>query len=121
MTNKIKGFLIDPEKRTIRKCTFDNSSIENIYKIIRAQCFDIATVSYNPRVTIFVDDNGFAFKNRDAFKHPGYPQWLCGYGLVTGTDEHGETVDAPCSLMELQSLVEFGENMGRNPTWVLDK
>ena len=121
MSNLIKGFLIDPAKRKIRPVTFDNSSLDNIYKLIRAQCFDIATVSYDPRVTIFVDDNGVFFKNKFVFKHSGYAQPLCGYGLVTGTDESGETVDAPCTLDGLYEDVRFGVNQREDAAWILDK
>ena len=117
--NLVHGYLIDPHRKTIKKVSFDNDDYQNIYPLIRAQCFDIARVAKD--VIIFVDDNGWQFKNKYAFKHMGYPQWLCGYGLVMGEDTHGEIIDAPCTLEQLRMMVTFGENIGRKTSWELDK
>jgi hypothetical protein len=42
------------------------------------------------------------------FKFEGYPDFLCGNGLVMGFDnETGESVDTTLTIDEVKSMVEF--------------
>ena len=107
MEAMIHGFLIDPKRRTIKSVKFEDTPTD-IYRLIDADCFDIART--DPTTIIFVDDNGLYTKNLFGFLHKGYHSPLCGKALVCGTNGGGETVDATTTMKYLMENVQFFVN-----------
>lgn len=52
---------------------------------------------------LFLDDEGLFVEGQTFFILEGYPQPLAGKALVMGTDEEGESMDAPVSLALLKT------------------
>jgi len=103
-----KGYLIDPEAKTIIHINYDLSTgIDGIYKLIGADPFTI--VQIEKRDAIFVDDEGLLKNPRYFFQYRGYHQPLAGKGLVLGTNEEGDTVSAKIKYEDLKSRVSFLE------------
>jgi len=104
---QLRGYLIDPETKTITEVTH-NGDYKEIYRFIGADCFDCVRIDY--RNGVFIDDEGLLNGQRYFFKLRGYPQPLAGKGLILGNDEEGETVSSSLTMDEVKFLVtEFTE------------
>ena len=99
----MKGYLIDPEKRTVEAVEVGDT-IQDIYDHIQADTFDCVRMPNDD--TIFIDDEGL-FRKHDYFTLVGYQSPLAGRGLVLGTDHEGNSVDPVQTLEELARQVMF--------------
>lgn len=112
MVKIVKGILIDPFACTVTEVEHDASGIDGIYKLISHEsmpvdCFTCAYGRLAPGDAVFVDDEGL-FKGADRFfLYPGNSQPLAGKGLVLGSDNEGETVDAKTTLAFVKANVRF--------------
>lgn len=98
-----KGFLIDPENRTITQVEY-NGDYKQIYKFIKCETFTV--VRLDEKNTIFVDDEGLLHDPRYFFKLKGYDQPLANRGLILGVDHEGESVSSTYELVDAKNLVE---------------
>jgi len=101
----MKAFLIDPEFLTITEVDCD-SSIQDIYRYIDADCFDCIRLN-DENDTIYVDDNGLYTKHH-FWRYGDYSNPIAGKGLVLGADYEGEsTAPAVVTLESLKDTVVF--------------
>lgn len=106
MEKKLRGFLIDPEAKTIKQVVH-NGDYKQIYEFTGCDCFTV--VQIDDVNCVYVDDNSLLDSPRYFFVLKGYPQPLAGKGLVLGVDREGETIGSNFELEELQPLVSFTE------------
>lgn len=105
----MKALLIDPAFRTITKVDY-TGDFRQIYELIDADNFDVVSVAGpdDKEVSVFVDGEGLLNNNPHGwFTIEGYAQPLRGRGLVLGTDEYGESVDAPIDTLDAARMVQF--------------
>jgi hypothetical protein len=101
-----KGILINTTKRTIE--FVDVKDWKDIYNHIECQTF--TCVDVDGLNTVYIDDEGLLTLTPQStfFQIEGYPQPLCGNGLILGIDhEEGESVDTTLSLQYVKSKVKF--------------
>jgi hypothetical protein len=108
MTRKpkqLRGFLINPWQRRITEVQVDHD-IQAWHKLVHCDCLDVCHIARcaGKSIDIWLDDNGY-LKNPCAprFAVSGYPEPLCGYGLVLASTPHdGNTVSVPkCLSLEM--------------------
>ena len=100
----MKAFLIDPEEQTIIEVEHDDT-LQNIYKHIDADCFDMLRIN-NKNDVILVDDEGL-YRKDHYFRYKGAENPLAGKGLVLGTNHQGESTAPTITLEQLQDNVTF--------------
>lgn len=102
----MKAFLIDPTEQSIKEVDC-GKSIDDIYKLIDADCF--TSVRIDRKNYVYVDDNGLICTppKEDFFTLSNYPQPLAGKGLVLGCDFDGETIGATVTMEYLLLNVRF--------------
>lgn len=107
-----KGILIDVHNRTITEVEVtkdqEGSQLQSMYKHIK--CGIVECVSFNEKNDVWVDEEGLLTLTQFSmfFKIEGYPEFLCGNGLIMGfDDETGESVDTTLTIDEVKSMVEF--------------
>ena len=102
----MRAFLIDPFRQTVEQIEY-SGDFRQIYKLIDAECFDVARLNAKGD-GIFVDDEGLYAEDQRFFQHRLYPNPLAGKGLVIGCDmNNGESADASMTLRELVDDVEW--------------
>jgi len=99
----MRAILIDPFTQTIEEVDY-SGDYKDIYGLIQCELF--STV-YCLEDTLFVDDEGLYVKDQRYFKVAGYPQPLAGRGLLLGTNEEGDSVDATAKLSVLEKVIEW--------------
>jgi len=109
----MKAILIDPVAQTVTEVEHDESrSLESIYELIKADCFDVVTIN-DQRDGIYVDDEGLFEENLYIFEYDAperlmQPLQLAGRGLILGCDdEGGRTIEATITVEEVLSRVRF--------------
>lgn len=100
---KHRGFLINPENRTISQVEY-NGDYKQIYEFIKAELFTVVRIDEDN--TVFVDDEGLLNDPRYFFKLRGYHQPLAGRGLILGVDKEGESIGSTLELSDVENLVE---------------
>ncbi len=86
---RMKAFLIDPQKEAITEVDYDGT-LQHMYELIDCDC--VCTCRINQAGdTIFLDDNGLYNKDH-FFRYDTYPNPLAGKGLVLGTNYAGESI-----------------------------
>jgi hypothetical protein len=102
----MKAILIDVENREVKMVEVEKG-IHAIYEKINCDCFTV--VSLENEDAIFIDDEGLLKLSETSkfFFIEGYHQPLAGNGLILGTDEEGESVDAKSSLEDIKNRVRF--------------
>lgn len=99
----MRAILIDPFTQTIEEVEY-SGDYKDIYALIQCELF--STV-YCLEDTLFVDDEGLYVKDQRYFKVAGYPQPLAGRGLLLGTNEEGDSVDAKAKLSVIEKVIEW--------------
>ena len=99
----MRAILIDPFTQTIEEVDY-SGDYKDIYTLIQCELF--STV-YCLEDTLFVDDEGLYVKDQRYFKVAGYPQPLAGRGLLLGTNEEGDSVDATAKLSVIEKIIEW--------------
>jgi hypothetical protein len=102
----IKAVLIDPYKEEITDITYDGN-YKSIYPLIHCDTF--AVVRLEDGDDVFVDDEGLLKLTRATkfFRVPTSPQPLAGYGLIVGSHENGDTVDATHDAAYYRRKIQF--------------
>lgn len=101
----IKAILIDPFEMIVSE-VFYGGDLENIYELIEAKPFTVASFGADGD-GIFVDDEGLFRQGQRFFKFDGYPQPLAGKGLILGSDESGESISPAITLEAVQTSVRW--------------
>ena len=102
-----KGILIDVQNREIKEVEIEDG-IQSIYEQIKCDTFDY--VQIHEENDVYVDDNGLLNLTDKSmfFSYKGYPQPLCGNGLILGIDhETGESIDTTLTIDEVKKSVTF--------------
>lgn len=105
----MKAILIDTPNHQVTEVEY-SGDYKQIYQHIRAQMFEVVIpdVVNDIEVTVYVDEEGLINDNpHGAFAIAGINQPLVGYGLVLGTDDVGETVEAPVDVDWVKARVAF--------------
>jgi hypothetical protein len=100
------GILIDVQNRTIE--FVEVKDWKDIYNHVKCETFEC--VSIDEQNDVYVDEEGLLTLTPKSmfFMYKGYPQPLCGNGLILGIDhENGESVDTTLSLEEVKKNVRF--------------
>jgi hypothetical protein len=114
----IKGILIKPYSMQVERVSMPDTNIEHIYHLLttewrKVDTFDTIRVGMvdSVYVTLFVDGESLIQETpppeNHFFKMRGYPDFLCGNGLLLGTDRAGETVDVPVHIMDVWQVTTF--------------
>ena len=104
----MKAYLINPIKEEISVVDY-NGDFHQILKFIDAELFD-AVYPFKNADTIYVDDMGLMKPINHFFEvkcDNGNSQDLFGLGLVLGSNEEGESIDAQTTLKELKKRITF--------------
>ena len=104
----MKAYLINPIKEEISVVDY-NGDFHQILKFIDAEIFD-AVYPFKNADTIYVDDMGLMKPINHYFQvkcDNGNSQDLFGLGLVLGSNEKGESIDAKTTLKELKKKITF--------------
>ena len=104
----MKAYLINPIKEEISVVDY-NGDFHQILKFIDAEIFD-AVYPFKNADTIYVDDMGLMKPINHYFEvkcDNGNSQDLFGLGLVLGSNEKGESIDAQTTLKELKKKITF--------------
>lgn len=101
----MKGYLIDPFKRTIEEVEH-NGSLDSIYELIDARCFALAAFDGKGN-SAYVDDEGLFRDGQEFFLMKNYPQPLAGKGLILGCNDEGDSVSPTVSIDEVRAQVKF--------------
>lgn len=111
---KITGYHIDPTAQTITQVEVEAENLQDIYRVIKADCFDSLRLPNETRDMVFIDDEGLlngAMQTHGAFVVAGneqrWPVPLAGHALVLGCDPMGNSISAQTPLDELQQMIEF--------------
>ncbi|BBF92662.1 DUF3846 domain-containing protein [Blastochloris tepida] len=102
----MRAYLIDPKTFTISEVEHDGS-VEDIYRLIKADRFDAARFN-DTGDAVFIDDDGLGKGPRwDFFQISGFPHPLAGRGLVLGCDENGDSTTPTVTREWLLEHVAF--------------
>src|SRR5512143_3417531 len=105
----MKAILIDPFDETVTEVEH-NGDYRQIYTLLshpehKVDCFTVVQIHQGD--AIFVDDEGLLKNPKRFFVWKGYPQPLAGKGLILGTDDEGNSVDAVATVDEVKKRVSF--------------
>ena len=107
----MNAFKIDVINRVITEVEYTKSEeicphLSTPHK--EARLFTVVTIN-EERDGIFVDDEGLYTHDEEnyCFKFEGYPQPLCGNGLILGDDGHGDSCTPAITLAELKEKITF--------------
>ena len=102
----MKGILIDVENEQI-KFVEVGKDIDAIYEQINCDCFTVINIENDD--VIYVDDEGLFKLNEDSkfFYLEGSHQPIVGNGLILGTDDEGDSVDAKSKLEDIKDRITF--------------
>ena len=107
-----KGILIDVHNRTITEVEVtkdtNGSELQSMYNHIK--CEMVECVSFNEKNDVWVNEEGLLNLTPFSifFKIEGYPDFLCGNGLILGyDDETGDSSDTTLTIDDVKSKVTF--------------
>lgn len=103
----MKAILIDVVNHQISLVDVSNN-IKDIYKHLNCDMFECVDIDHQN--TIYVDEEGLLKLDERSkfFRYKGYPQPICGNGLVLGINHHtGDSIDCSLSVEDIKSKVEF--------------
>lgn len=100
-----KGILINVKDETITEVQVGD--FRHIQKLVDCDLFEIVGLGGNQ--DLYVDEEGLLFLNGQSkfFTIEGYPQPLCGNGLVLGSNRNGESVNTKFTVEEIKSKVKY--------------
>lgn len=109
----MKAILIDPFEKTVTEVDH-NGNYRQIYTLLshpehRVDCFTVVQIENDD--AIFVDDEGLLKDPKHFFVWRGYPQPLAGKGLILGTNDEGDSVDAVISVEDVKKRVSFRSDL----------
>lgn len=105
----MRAILIDPEHGEVKEFDFDYTDYKDICAAVGCDLMAVAFSLPNGDAC-FVDDEGLIngrWTDSFTFNHPRWGAWqpFNGRGLILGTGEDGESIDAVSPLEEIRSRV----------------
>ena len=97
------GYKIDVTLKTVEPITIN--SWKDIAPALNCDLFDLVNISETDG--IFVDDEGFLKPQVGYFVFEGYPGVLAGHGIVSGTDEAGESIAPTLTIEQVRAKIIF--------------
>ena len=106
MKKTIKGVLIDAHNRKVRAVEVEQYHFKAMYDLIKCDCFcAYSEISDLPKgQTLWIDDEALLKSPIVAAFEIGM-HFVCGNGLLLGTNEMGESTDAVSTVEEIEALV----------------
>jgi hypothetical protein len=101
----MKAYKIDVKNREVKQIEIGEHYTE-ISKEIGCDIFSAPHIMKD-NDTLYCDDEGLLKPVDGFFLLESYPQPIAGNGLILGTDDEGESVDAKIDLETLKSRVKF--------------
>lgn len=100
-----KGILINVKDETITEVQVGD--FRHIQKLVDCDLFDV--VGLGKQQDVYVDDEGLLKLTPESkfFVIEGYPQPLCGNGLVLGHDMEGNSVNTKFTVDQIKEKVRF--------------
>ena len=116
-----KFVLINPFLNTCIDYNLKYENYKSYYKVLDCSTFDIVRIAEG--TDLMIDDEGLYSKGESqryfGYRLPdGTANIYAGYGLITGSNEYGETTDAPFTADEIRENIifnptgEFGSDKG---------
>ena len=105
----IKVIRIDSAERRIHEVEIESDNTEHICEQVGCRLFDIVRLENGD--AIFIDDEGLltATDQNAWFAIDEYNGILVGNGLVIGSNDMGEGVDAKTTIEDLENRIKFGK------------
>lgn len=107
-----KSILIDVKNQTITEVSVtkdeDGSQLQSIYEHVGCNMVEI--VPFGDDNDVYVDEEGLLNLDSNSmfFLLEGYPQPICGNGLIMGFNpETGESINTTLSVEEVKGKVKF--------------
>lgn len=105
----MKAIYIDSVNQTVEPVEVDGS-LANYYRLIRTPT-NIMEAVY-PRGlaegdVLYVDEEGLFNGHKTGFRIGDYPQMLMGSGVIVGTGDEGDSIDAKSSLDRVRAAVRW--------------
>jgi hypothetical protein len=106
----MKAFFINSEKQTVEEINLE-PGLEEIYRHLDCNCIEAPFSFHNNGDVVYVDEEGaFHPDIKGAFTFEGYLYPLVRNGLIVGTNDDGEDVDAVSTLEEVKKHIIFLNN-----------
>jgi hypothetical protein len=108
-----KAILIDSVNFTITEVQVrEENLVEDICAHLNCTSFEVPLIREDG-TGLYIDEEGRLYENfhqRGFFALADWPHepYLCGKGLLLGTDEHGDSVDVQCTIQEVINTTGFG-------------
>jgi len=113
--NPHKGILIDPFACTVTEVDFPDTDYRRLYPLLSHEsmpvdCFEAVHVrGLNSRDVLYVDESGRLKPCDRYFVIQGFPEPLCGKGLILGCNAAGDSVSPKTPLLVVCASVRFLE------------
>jgi len=106
MSRTKKCILIDAKNKTVTEVVLEGG-LDPIYRALDCGTFAVPFED-EKRNALYIDDEGLYSNKEYGFLFSDFPhQLLVGNGLIQGTDEEGDSVDATVTVEEIRRKVTF--------------
>lgn len=110
---KIKGILIDVEKRQIREVEFENE-LSSYYRLLKCDCITIAP--FAEEHDVIVDDEGLLKTPFIGFFETPDGGEYAGHGLIVRFNENGDWITHNLNFDEVKKSIRFIQYVNLNGT-----
>lgn len=110
---KIKGILIDVEKRQIREVEFENE-LSSYYRLLKCDCITIAP--FDEKHDVIVDDEGLLKTPFIGFFETPDGDEYAGHGLIVGFNDDGDWISHKLNFETVKNSIRFIQYVNLNGT-----
>ena len=110
---KIKGILIDVEKRQIREVEFENE-LSSYYRLLKCDC--ITTAPFDEGYDVIVDDEGLLKTPFIGFFETPDGSEYAGNGLIVGFNDDGDWISHKLNFEVVKKSIRFIQYVNLNRT-----
>lgn len=110
---KIKGILIDVEKRQIREVEFENE-LSSYYRLLKCDC--ITTAPFDEKHDVIVDDEGLLKTPFIGFFETPDGGEYAGHGLIVGFNDDGDWISHKLNFETVKNSIRFIQYVNLNGT-----
>jgi hypothetical protein len=110
---KIKGILIDVEKRQIREVEFENE-LSSYYRLLKCDC--ITTAPFDEKHDVIVDDEGLLKTPFIGFFETPDGDEYAGHGLIVGFNDDGDWISHKLNFETVKNSIRFIQYVRLNGT-----
>lgn len=108
---KIKGILIDVEKRQIREVEFENE-LSSYYRLLKCDC--ITTAPFDEKHDVIVDDEGLLKTPFIGFFETPDGDEYAGHGLIVGFNDDGDWISHKLNFETVKNSIRFIQYVNLN-------